>query len=340
MAPVRSYTNWNSRTTDEKSQRVNDELKETNKKRSKRIKMIIQLVLVIIIALFLFFFPVNFIRNKTAQFMIVAFKIIIISGLTISQIRTNPIASLATVTFIGFGIWFCSINISQNTLLKMVTGTKWEFQYIFLVAVCCMIAIWLCLSLWGTKKYRNKKTRDKIKFVICVCIEYVVILIVVINVYANLYMAYHDNMYFMLQTNLFETQGENVSSHRKRIEKKIDGKRWIINGNYDERDEEKLCPLNILIQDEEGNSSIIEPDLNIALDEDKIGTANSETYIYFSFGSFFSSGYGDIYPISTITRNWAVQEMIISHILMILLIPIMITSIQEFIQKNEVKLEE
>ena len=45
--------------------------------------------------------------------------------------------------------------------------------------------------------------------------------------------------------------------------------------------------------------------LNIALNEDNMGSANNEKYIYFSFVSFFSSGYGDIYPISSITRNWA-----------------------------------
>ena len=75
--------------------------------------------------------------------------------------------------------------------------------------------------------------------------------------------------------------------------------------------------------------------LNIALNEDNMGSANNEKYIYFSFVSFFSSGYGDIYPISSITRNWAVQEMIISHMIMVVLIPILLTSVQEFIQKQE-----
>ena len=45
--------------------------------------------------------------------------------------------------------------------------------------------------------------------------------------------------------------------------------------------------------------------------------------------------------ISSITRNWAVQEMIISHMIMVVLIPILLTSVQEFIQKQEpeVKIE-
>ena len=67
----------------------------------------------------------------------------------------------------------------------------------------------------------------------------------------------------------------------------------------------------------------------------EVKTLNNEKYIYFSFVSFFSSGYGDIYPISSITRNWAVQEMIISHMIMVVLIPILLTSVQEFIQKQE-----
>ena len=57
---------------------------------------------------------------------------------------------------------------------------------------------------------------------------------VVISVYANLYVAYHNNVYFAFQMNLLEMQGENVSLHRKKIEKKIDGKTWSVNGNYDE----------------------------------------------------------------------------------------------------------
>ena len=113
------------------------------------------------------------------------------------------------------------------------------------------------------KKYSNKKKRDKIKFVICVCLEYVIIVGVVISVYANLYVAYHNNVYFAFQMNLLEMQGENVSLHRKKIEKKIDGKTWSVNGNYDEQDKVKLCPLDIMIQDENGKIGIIEPDLNI-----------------------------------------------------------------------------
>ena len=90
-----------------------------------------------------------------------------------------------------------------------------------------MVAIWVWLSLWGVKKYSNKKKRDKIKFVICVCLEYVIIVGVVISVYANLYVAYHNNVYFALQMNLLEMQGENVSLHRKKIEKKLMEKRGV-----------------------------------------------------------------------------------------------------------------
>ena len=61
-----------------------------------------------------------------------------------------------------------------------------------------------------------------------------------------------------------------------------------MNGNYDEQDKEKLCPLDIMIQNENGKIGIIEPDLNIALNEDNMGSANNEKYIYFSFVSNFS----------------------------------------------------
>lgn len=49
----------------------------------------------------------------------------------------------------------------------------------------------------------------------------------VISVYANLYVAYHNNVYFALQMNLLEMQGENVSLHRKKIEKKLMEKRGV-----------------------------------------------------------------------------------------------------------------
>ena len=349
MAPVRSYTNWNKRTTDEKTQAEDYKFqKENNEKRygDRKLKFpkwinafvinqIIQIFLGIMIALLIVFFPVKFTNSKAIQVMIVGIKIIVMSIMMIKKIRTEPLASLSIISLVGFGIWLWSLTISQKTLLKMVTGTAWEFQYIFFMFICCMVAIWVWLSLWGVKKYSNKKKREKIKFVICVCLEYVIIVGVVISVYANLYVAYHNNVYFAFQMNLLEMQGENVSLHRKKIEKKIDGKTWSVNGNYDEQDKEKLCPLDIMIQNKNGKIGIIEPDLNIALNEDNMGSANNEKYIYFSFVSFFSSGYGDIYPILSITRNWAVQEMIISHMIMVVLIPILLTSVQEFIQKQE-----
>lgn len=100
---------------------------------------------------------------------------IVMSIMMIKKIRTEPLASLSIISLVGFGIWLLSLTISQKTLLKMVTGTAWEFQYIFFMFICCMVAIWVWLSLWGVKKYSNKKKRDKIKFVICVCLEYVII---------------------------------------------------------------------------------------------------------------------------------------------------------------------
>lgn len=100
---------------------------------------------------------------------------IVMSIMMIKKIRTEPLASLSIISLVGFGIWLWSLTISQKTLLKMVTGTAWEFQYIFFMFICCMVAIWVWLSLWGVKKYSNKKKRDKIKFVICVCLEYVII---------------------------------------------------------------------------------------------------------------------------------------------------------------------
>lgn len=76
MAPVRSYTNWNSRTTYEKSQTKEYEYKKEKKgyenrksKLSEWIKafvtnQIVQMIFVIIISLFLLFFPVDFINYK------------------------------------------------------------------------------------------------------------------------------------------------------------------------------------------------------------------------------------------------------------------------------------
>ena len=348
---MRSYTNWNRRTPDEKTQaeeykhqKANKEKKCRNRKVkfSKLIKVlitnqIIRIIWGIMISIFILLCPVNFTESKLIHVTIVCIKIAVISVAIIKQIGTEPLVALCAISFIGFGIWVYSLNISQKKLLEMVIGTKWEFQNSFFIFICSMITVWIYLSLRGTKKYSNKKKRDKIKFVICMCFEYVFTIGIVISVYANLYMAYHDEIYYKFQMDLLGTQGENISLHRKKIEKEIDGKTWIIDGMYDEQDKEKVCPLDIMIQDEEGKIGIIEPDLNTALNSESIGSANYEKYYYFSFGTFFSSGYGDIYPISSITRNWAMQEMIISNILMVFLIPILITSVQEFIQKQQIE---
>lgn len=175
MAPVRSYTNWNSRTTDEKTQAEDYKFqKENNEKRygDRKLKFpkwinafvrnqIIQIFLGIMIALLIVFFPVKFTNSKAIQVMIVGIKIIVMSIMMIKKIRTEPLASLFIISLVGFGIWLWSLTISQKTLLKMVTGTAWEFQYIFFMFICCMVAIWVWLSLWGVKEYSNKKKETK-----------------------------------------------------------------------------------------------------------------------------------------------------------------------------------
>lgn len=343
MASVRSYRNWNKR-TDQKTEKIKYEVRKKyeNKMKIKFSKWvtlimtnrIVQIILLIIIALAFLLFPVNNISNEIIKVVLVGIRIVVISGLVISQVKNNPIASLAAILLIGTGITIWSNNISQDILLEMIMGEKWEYQYMILICICCMISVWVCLAFWGVKKYSYKRKRDKIKFVVCVGVEYIIILVSVIGVYANLYMAYHDKIYWEYQKYLFVTEGESVLPYGKRIEKKINGYDWVIYGKYGEKDENKLCPIYITIYDETGRVGIIEPDLNIVLDEKNIGTTDNEMYMYFSFVSFFSSGYGDIYPTSTITRKWAVQEMIISHILMVLLIPVLITSVQEFIRKS------
>lgn len=105
-------------------------------------------------------FPVKFTNSKAIQVMIVGIKIIVMSIMMIKKIRTEPLASLSIISLVGFGIWLWSLTISQKTLLKMVTGTAWEFQYIFFMFICCMVAIWVWLSLWGVKNTVIRKKRE------------------------------------------------------------------------------------------------------------------------------------------------------------------------------------
>ena len=73
------------------------------------------------------------------------------------------------------------------------------------------------------------------------------------------------------------------------------------------------------------------------MSKDIFGTSYIAENLYFSAITYFTVGYGDIYPIADIVRTWAMQEALISHIMTLLIVPILIIVGQTFInKKNEI----
>ncbi len=206
-----------------------------------------------------------------------------------------------------------------------------------------MITTIMIGAFYGLRNYTNRTLGQKVSYCILIIAGYLIIMMVTIFGYGNLYDNYHNEVYFKYSDKLIggEWTG-NVDSPiciKRLVENTEEGYLDIEGYYYKEQGIIDIQPYKISITEYDSDNSFlksyyIEPGTNIVMLKDIFGTSDATENFYFSAITYFTVGYGDIYPIADIVRTWVMQEALIAHIMTLLIVPILIIVGQTFISKK------
>lgn len=312
------------------------------------IKEVLSFSIAFLIAVLTFFSPIGCISNDYIVTALSIVKVFIILAITIYSAKTNAGAVLTLLIIEGVSAIVFSNILFQHDSLEIIYIFNLTSKNYFMIFLLIMIATIMIGAFYGLRNYNNKTLGQKVSYCVLIIVGYLIIMGVTIVGYGNLYDNYHNELYFKYGDKLMGVEYTvNVDAPIciKRLTENTNEGYLNIEGYYYKEQgtmEVGNRPYRISITeyDYENNvlkSYYIEPGTNAIMSKDIFETSYIAENLYFSAITYFTVGYGDIYPIADIVRTWAMQEALISHIMTLLIVPILIIVGQTFInKKNEI----
>lgn len=320
-----------------------------NIKQKKKLKEILQIIGSCMLAIIFLFFPIGMIENNIVGIILTILKLGLIIG---SIVYTAKKEATAIVTLLGIEMlisYLYSSMFFDKYSFEIIDDLKilpryYMFFYILVMIITLVIGIF-----YGLKKYNRNLLLGKLKFAFLIIFGYFIIMITTIEGYANLFENYHNELYWKYQEKLLTVSySVNLDSSVciKELEIETDAGYEKIQGFYNKEygsENVDISPyrISIDIYDTSNNfikSYTIKPAINTIIEEsNSAGTADASIYRYFSYVTYFTIGYGDIYPIANVMKNWVIQEAIIANIMSLLIVPLLLIAGQIFIvaSKND-----
>jgi len=323
-------------------------LNQTETKKEKCEKKVITndyiAIILMAISIISFFQSVNM---QNYGLLVVALSCTIISlFLCIKKSMLVAVDIILLMAFLALGL---SAQYTKNHVLELLKYRGIEHfvaQYSLFLAVIVMIICIIYIIYCGFKYYNNRNLCGKIKYCITLGVAYIAVMQVVIGGYANLISIYHNDVYFKYVDMLLDesyTVTEDSAVCVVETREQLDDRYLVVEGHYNKEygsTEKDFLPRHIVLHEYDYNdnylgSVFIEPETNTTLESNSIGTSFFMDYLYFSVITYFTIGYGDMYPIAETIKNWVMQEAVISHVLTALLIPICLVIGQKFIENKK-----
>ena len=298
-----------------------------------------------LIAMLIFFTPIGYIQNACIVTVLSVIKLGILFVITVYSAKTNAYAVLMFLLIEGVSAIIISNILFQRDSLEIVYIFNFTSKNYFIFFLLIMIATIMIGALYGLRNYNNRTLGQKVSYCVMISVGYLIIMIVTIIGYANLYDNYHNEVYFKYAEKLIGVEYKiNVDSAIciKEIVENTENGYLNIEGFYHKEQgtiDVDIQPYMISITEYDNDNNYvksyyIEPGTNIIMSKDIFGTSSSSENLYFSTITYFTIGYGDIYPIADIVRMWAMQEALIAHIMTLLFVPILIIIGQTFLNKK------
>ncbi len=314
-------------------------------KKKKNLKEIILSIIVCIVGVAFFVWPIGEVQNNMISAILVITKIILVIIMAIVTAKRNAVSVLFLLTLEFLAIMIGSYIFFVKYALNIINiFSFWSQHHMFILIMLMVITLFIGVF-FGLRNYQNDTLKDKISYVTLIVVGYLIIMVATIVGYANLINNYHSELYFKYEDILMDanfTINEESKICIKTIEKETENGHLEITGYYNKEigsTIEDMNPysirINVYKDNDFSNFYIIEPPINTVLESDPISNWNIDEYFYFSCITYFTIGYGDIYPIADVVKYWVIEEAFISHIMSLLIVPILILIGQTFVNKNE-----
>lgn len=318
-----------------------------NKIEKTKLKEMLQSISACMIAIMFFLFPVGLIENNIVAIMLTILKLVLITVSIVYTAKKEAAAIVALLFIEQIISYLYSMIFFKKYAFEIIDTFKflpkcYMFFNVLLIIITLVIGVF-----YGLKKYNRNLLRSKLEFAILIILGYLIIMVTTIGGYASLFENYHNELYWRYQEKLLTANYSvklNSSICIKELKIKTDEGYEKIEGFYGKEYGSKkvdISPYRISINTYDINekyikSYTIEPAVNTVLEEGYImGTADASEYRYFSYVTYFTIGYGDIYPIANIMKDWVIQEAIIANIMSLLIVPLLLIAGQIFIVESK-----
>lgn len=321
---------------------VNKKIKKKNNTKER----VTSITIIIIYVLFLLS-PIALLKSKILINILLAAKIALSLALLFIAVKKDIIALPHLMIFEGLVIsLFSRIYFGNHALYSVAYTSPLINRCCFFILILVMVATLLYIVFYGLINYKRSTLKDKFKYCVSIMIGYLIIMSTTIIGYASLFSGYHNELYYKFEEKLDKgpcTINEYSTECVKEIEDENGSLK--IEGYYHKKqggDLEDFHPYRISIEKYDNNnkekliySVNIEPVVNRILEEETMGNTFYGEYLYFSAVTYFTIGYGDVYPIANIAKSWVLQEALIAHILSLIIVPSLIVAGQIFASKEE-----
>lgn len=312
----------------------------------KIFKTVVEIIVCVLVVLF-FLSPIDLIQNNVILTILTVLKLVLIIISVIYTAKREPGGIVIFLIIEALAIYFYSDIYFKAHSLEIIDIMKIFPRLYMCIGIFVMIITFLIGIFYGLKKYNRNSLFIKIKFAMLIAVGYLVIMYSTILGYASLFQNYHNELYFYYQEKLLTASYiVDKDSTICSVNTKVDTDNGYVNitGYYRKdygSEEIDINPYRIVVSvyDSRGkffNEYYLEPGINTLLQSDIVGTSIETEYHYFSFVTYFTIGYGDIYPVADIMKTWVIQEATIAHIMSLLVIPLLFIVGQMFIVEKKV----
>lgn len=310
-------------------------------------KKILKIIFEIIVCLLVILSPIDLIQNDVIStiLMLLKFALIIIS--VIYTAKREPGGIIIFLLIEALALYLYSDSYFKAHSLEIIDIMKIFPRLYMCIGIFVMIITFLIGIFYGLKKYNRNSILIKIKFAMLIVGGYLVIMYSTIFGYANLFQNYHNEVFWNYQEKLSAATyivKKDSTACFKDIKVDTDNGYVIIEGYYRKdigSDKIDITPYQIFVSVYDSKGKFVkmyylEPGINTLLQSDIVATSIGTEYRYFSFVTYFTIGYGDIYPVADIMKTWVIQEGTIAHIMSLLVIPLLFIIGQMFITEKKV----
>ncbi len=231
-----------------------------------------------------------------------------------------------------------SFDSTSNWLLSIISS-NWIRLFPGTLIIVMIISL-LCLAWKGLSRYRLNPLSEKRSYILAVLGGYFIIVYTVISSFGTVFDQYHSDIYVACVNVIADSCIKGDANLEQDGEQKIvevTGLDYRLKAYYQKTegtDFYGIGPYKIEVDENDGNSYMIEPAVKNLYDPNGLMNAETDKFMKYSLSTYLGVNYGEAVPVAGIIKDLTLSEHLISNIMGIIIISIIITIMQLFFDSN------